>query len=75
MLKRNHSFKSSLSSCSGGQSQDGSVAYDEKEKEYIFFGLPVIVGLSTEFPNVKTSATIEYDLLIKKKLRISPTSE
>ncbi|KAK4780817.1 hypothetical protein SAY87_016923 [Trapa incisa] len=33
---------------------------EDKDKEYIMLGLPVVGGLSAEFPNVKKAATIDY---------------
>ncbi|KAH0464992.1 hypothetical protein IEQ34_005095 [Dendrobium chrysotoxum] len=36
---------------------------EEREKQYIVLGLPIIAGLSTEFANVKKAAAIDQDAL------------
>ncbi|KAL0304969.1 UNVERIFIED_CONTAM: Formin-like protein 4 [Sesamum calycinum] len=67
VLNRNRSLSrtSSQSSNSGSQSLDQSASKDDKEREYMMLGLPVIGGLSAEFSNVKKAATFDYDLLVK----------
>ncbi|XP_044492439.1 formin-like protein 4 [Mangifera indica] len=58
--KNNLSRSSSRSSNSSITSED-STPKEDKEKEYMMLGLPVVGGLSTEFTNVKKAATIDYD--------------
>ena len=36
---------------------------EEREKEYMMLGLPMVGGLSTEFANVKKATTTEYDTI------------
>ncbi|XP_057774725.1 formin-like protein 8 [Salvia miltiorrhiza] len=59
VLNRNRS----LSSNGGGG--DAAVSKDERERDYMMLGLPVIGGLSAEFSNVKKAATLDYDALAK----------
>ncbi|KAI3452779.1 hypothetical protein Pfo_009442 [Paulownia fortunei] len=67
VLNRNRSLSrtSSKSSDTGSQSSDNTVTKDDREREYMMLGLPVIGGLSAEFENVKKAATLDYDLLVK----------
>ncbi|KAL2253529.1 formin-like protein 4 [Sesamum indicum] len=67
VLNRNRSLSrtSSQSSNSGSQSLDQFASKDDKEREYMMLGLPVIGGLSAEFTNVKKAATLDFDLLVK----------
>ncbi|KAK6160129.1 hypothetical protein DH2020_003510 [Rehmannia glutinosa] len=60
---RSLSRNSSQSSNVGSQSSDTSK--DDREREYMMLGLPVIGGLSAEFSNVKKAATLDYDVLVK----------
>ncbi|KAK9027639.1 hypothetical protein V6N11_067464 [Hibiscus sabdariffa] len=40
-----------------------STSKEDREKEYIMLGLPVVGGLSAEFSNVKKAATIDFNTL------------
>ncbi|KAA8529509.1 hypothetical protein F0562_033692 [Nyssa sinensis] len=65
-LSRNSSRSSGNSnSNSSGPNSDNSTSNNEREKEYIMLGLPVVGGLSSEFSNVKKSATIDYEAFAK----------
>ncbi|KAH7515788.1 hypothetical protein FEM48_Zijuj10G0063600 [Ziziphus jujuba var. spinosa] len=57
-LNRNNSLHSNNSS---SLISENSPAKDDREKEYIMLGLPVIGGLSSEFSNVKKAAAMDYD--------------
>ncbi|KAI3900811.1 hypothetical protein MKW92_029769 [Papaver armeniacum] len=46
---------------SGGLNADPSLSKEDREKEYMTLGLPIVGGLSTEFANVKKAATIDYE--------------
>lgn len=51
-------------SSSGLISENSQPAKEDREKEYIMLGLPVVGGLSSEFSNVKKAAAIDYDQFI-----------
>ncbi|KAL5552975.1 hypothetical protein UlMin_040376 [Ulmus minor] len=64
VLNRNHSLNRTSSQRSNGSlslSSDNSTREEEREREYIVLGLPVVGGLSSEFSNVKKAAGIDYD--------------
>ncbi|KAL7132999.1 hypothetical protein ABFS83_12G111500 [Erythranthe nasuta] len=67
ILNRNRSLSrtSSQSSSGGRQVSESAVSKDEREREFMMLGLPVIGGLSNEFSNVKKAAVLDYDLLVK----------
>ncbi|KAL7240951.1 hypothetical protein ACSBR2_006559 [Camellia fascicularis] len=62
---RSLSHTSSRSSNHSGQNSDSSILEDDREREYIMFGLPVLGGLSDEFGNVKKAATIDHNTFAK----------
>ncbi|XP_047318704.1 formin-like protein 4 [Impatiens glandulifera] len=58
----------SISRTNSQSSQNSNISTtsnQDKEKEYIMLGLPVVGGLSSEFGTVKKSATMDYDTLSK----------
>ncbi|OVA14333.1 Formin [Macleaya cordata] len=63
VINRNSSFgrSNSRSSNSNGSNSDPPLSKQEREKEYMMLGLPVVGGLSVEFSNVKKAATIDYE--------------
>lgn len=62
VINRNHSLnRSSSGSSSGSLTSENSIPKEEKEKEYMRLGLPLVGGLSAEFSNVKKAATVDYD--------------
>ncbi|KAK2994381.1 hypothetical protein RJ640_029496 [Escallonia rubra] len=68
VISRNRSLgrsSSSRSSNSGNFTSDTNTSKDEREKEYIRLGLPVVGGISSEFSNVKKAASLDYDALNK----------
>ena len=70
VINRNHSLRRSGSSSSNHssnlQANPGTTktTREEKEKEYMKLGLPVVGGLSEELANVKKAAAIDYDALV-----------
>ncbi|XWS63605.1 hypothetical protein CRYUN_Cryun06bG0114700 [Craigia yunnanensis] len=58
-ISRSRSLSRS-SSRSRNSSSDLSTSKEDKEKEYMALGLPVVGGLSAEFTNVKKAATIDF---------------
>ncbi|GJZ79191.1 formin-like protein 8 [Tanacetum coccineum] len=46
------------------QDSDTMISKEERDKQYITLGLPVLGGLSTDFSNVKKAAAIDYDSFI-----------
>ncbi|XP_022776035.1 formin-like protein 4 [Durio zibethinus] len=63
-ISRSHSLSRSSSSSrsSNISSSDHSTPKEEdREKEYIMLGLPVVGGLSAEFTNVKKAATVDFN--------------
>ncbi|XP_004298593.1 PREDICTED: formin-like protein 8 [Fragaria vesca subsp. vesca] len=64
VLNRNHSLNrsgSQRSSNSNMSSEQNVKSKEDREKEYMMLGLPVVGGISSEFSNVKKAATIDYD--------------
>ncbi|KAF5180306.1 Formin-like protein [Thalictrum thalictroides] len=61
-LGRNNSSRNSSSTSSTVSSDNTS--REEREKEYMMLGLPVVGGLSVDFSNVKKAATIDYDSFV-----------
>lgn len=55
----------SLNRTNSNQNSKISTSKDDREREYLMLGLPVVGGLSAEFSNVKNAATIDYDALAK----------
>ncbi|KZV36296.1 formin-like protein 8-like [Dorcoceras hygrometricum] len=68
MLNKNRSLSrtdSQTTNAAENQNTDRFLSKDDREREYMMLGLPVVGGLSAEFSNVKRAATIDYDLLLK----------
>lgn len=67
VLNKNRSLSRTSSQSSNGGTLvfDTSVSKDDREREYMMLGLPVIGGLSAEFSNVKKAAALDYDVLVK----------
>ncbi|KAF6174485.1 hypothetical protein GIB67_004679 [Kingdonia uniflora] len=65
VLNRNYSLSRNNSSRSNsGFNPNNEKSKEEREKEFMMLGLPVVGGLSVEFSNVKKAATIDYDTLV-----------
>ncbi|KAJ4973765.1 hypothetical protein NE237_006939 [Protea cynaroides] len=64
MINRNHSLNRN-NSRSSNKSVESAGAKEEREREYVKLGLPVVGGLSVEFSNVKKAAGIDYNSLDK----------
>ena len=64
VLNRNHSLSRSGSQHNNGNfsSEQNTKSKEEREKEYMMLGLPVVGGISSEFSNVKKAASIDYDI-------------
>ncbi|KAG8366227.1 hypothetical protein BUALT_Bualt17G0054600 [Buddleja alternifolia] len=65
VLNKNRSLSRTSSQSSNPGIQTPEKSKDDREREYMMLGLPVIGGLSAEFLNVKKAATLDYDLLSK----------
>ncbi|PIA62298.1 hypothetical protein AQUCO_00200356v1, partial [Aquilegia coerulea] len=66
VLNRNYSLgrnNSSRSNSNTNVSSDNTTR-EEREKEYMMLGLPVVGGLSVDFSNVKKAAAIDYDSFV-----------
>ncbi|MCL7034018.1 hypothetical protein MKW94_008018 [Papaver nudicaule] len=68
VLNKNNNFTRSNSrggtssgAFSGGLNSDPSVSKEDREREYMTLGLPIVGGLSAEFANVKKAATIDHE--------------
>ncbi|ONK69486.1 uncharacterized protein A4U43_C05F23450 [Asparagus officinalis] len=67
VINRNHSLRRSGSSSSNNSGNLANSAgqlkttREEKEREYIKLGLPVVGGLSEELANVKKAAAVDYE--------------
>lgn len=64
LVDKNHGLGRSNSKDSSDQDSNSLEAKEERDKECIMLGLPILGGLSTEFFNVKKAATIDYDNLM-----------
>lgn len=60
-LSRSGSQSSSSRSLNSDNYNQTTSFKEEREKEYVMLGLPVVGGLSSEFSNVKKAASIDYD--------------
>ncbi|KAF2325368.1 hypothetical protein GH714_027190 [Hevea brasiliensis] len=62
VINRNRSLsRSSSRSSNSSISSANAASREEREKEYIMLGLPMVGGLSSEFSNVKKAAQIDYE--------------
>ncbi|KAK9278891.1 hypothetical protein L1049_028472 [Liquidambar formosana] len=63
VINRNYSLGRSNSQRSqkSDLNPESLTAQEERDKEYLMLGLPVLGGLSVEFSHVKKAATIDYD--------------
>ncbi|GMI75613.1 formin 8, FORMIN HOMOLOGUE 8 [Hibiscus trionum] len=50
--------------CTNGDVKSDNLMPEEKDREYLMLGLPALAALGSEFSNVKTAATIEYESFI-----------
>ncbi|KAK1316004.1 Formin-like protein 8 [Acorus calamus] len=60
VINRNHSIGRSTNP----NSSINVVNKEERERDYLMLGLPVVGGLSDEFKNVKRAASVDYDELV-----------
>ncbi|MBA0738782.1 hypothetical protein Gogos_012106 [Gossypium gossypioides] len=60
-ISRSHSLTRS-SSRSSNSISGNSTSKEDREKEYVTLGLPVVGGLSAEFTNVKKAAAIDFKI-------------
>ncbi|KAG5067979.1 hypothetical protein AAZX31_01G035700 [Glycine max] len=62
VLNRNHSLSrsSSRNSNSSVDSKNSAASNEQRQREYITLGLPVVGGISSEFPNLKKAAVTDY---------------
>ncbi|GFP96145.1 formin-like protein 4 [Phtheirospermum japonicum] len=71
VLNKNRSGSLSRTSSQSGESQTSEQSKDDREREYMMLGLPVVGGLSVEFSNVKKAANLDYDVLVKSITALS----
>ncbi|RWV89561.1 hypothetical protein GW17_00048290 [Ensete ventricosum] len=64
VVNRNYSLQRSNSGATLDRSTSRSAGRQEREKEYLMLGLPIVGGLSDEFANLKRAAGIDYSELI-----------
>lgn len=60
-LSRNSSSRNSNMS---GNNEKNATLDEQKEREYTMLGLSIVGGISSEFPNVKKGANIDYNSLV-----------
>ncbi|KAI3499373.1 hypothetical protein L1887_35171 [Cichorium endivia] len=53
------------------QDSDTVLAKEERDRQYLMLGLPVLGGLSTDFSNVKKAAMVDYDSFISMSPNLS----
>lgn len=74
VFSRNRSFSRSSSQVIGNVAvAGGDGGDDDKEKEYMMLGLPVVGGLSSEFAGLKKAAGIDYSSLSDTYSALSST--
>ncbi|ONI30606.1 hypothetical protein PRUPE_1G261700 [Prunus persica] len=62
VINTNHSLsRSSSQSHNRNLSSENLKPKEDREKEYMMLGLPMVGGISAEFSNVKKAAAIDYD--------------
>ncbi|KAF3431345.1 hypothetical protein FNV43_RR26076 [Rhamnella rubrinervis] len=61
VLRKRSLNRSSSHGNNSGLSSENLPSKEDREKEYVMLGLPVVGGLSSEFSNVKKAATIDCD--------------
>lgn len=66
VLNRNHSLSrsSSRNSNKSDDTQNSSSSNEQRQKEYITLGLPVVGGISSEFSNVRKAAVTDYSTFV-----------
>ncbi|XP_030552062.2 formin-like protein 8 [Rhodamnia argentea] len=63
VTNRNRSLsRTSSQSSSTSANSENRLSREEREKEYMMLGLPVVGGLSTEFSNAKKAAALDYEI-------------
>ncbi|MBA0872157.1 hypothetical protein Goshw_008176 [Gossypium schwendimanii] len=50
--------------CTNGEMNSEKLMPEEEDREYLMLGLPALAALGSEFSNVKTATTIEYESFI-----------
>ncbi|MED6170162.1 hypothetical protein PIB30_028248 [Stylosanthes scabra] len=53
-----------ISKNSGEINEKNAASEEQREREYITLGLPIVGGISSEFSNVKKAAIIDYNTLV-----------
>ncbi|XWS51036.1 hypothetical protein CRYUN_Cryun12cG0141800 [Craigia yunnanensis] len=64
VINRNNSFGRSNSQRNNADANSDNLIPEEKDREYLMLGLPALGALGSEFSNVKTAATVEYESFI-----------
>ena len=67
LLNRNGSLSHSSSRSSSNSSENfetNAASSEQREREYVTLGLPIVGGISSEFSNVKKAAHIDYNTLV-----------
>ncbi|XVF09205.1 hypothetical protein REPUB_Repub07fG0072000 [Reevesia pubescens] len=64
VINRNHSLGRSNSQRNNVDVNSDNLMPEEKDREYLMLGLPALGALGSEFNNVKTAATVEYESFI-----------
>lgn len=66
VLNRNRSLSrsNSRSSNSSGDSQNSVASNEQRQREYITLGLPIVGGVSSEFSNAKKAALTDYNTFV-----------
>ena len=77
VLNRNKSLSrnSSRSSDNSFSSLENSAAKEDRVKEYMMLGLPVVGGLSSEFSHVKKASAIDYESFVKAGTSLTSRTE
>ncbi|KAL3654144.1 hypothetical protein CASFOL_003825 [Castilleja foliolosa] len=68
VLNKNRSISLSRT---GSENQGSEQSKDDREREYMMLGLPLVGGLSVEFSNMKKAANLDYDVLVKSITALS----
>ncbi|KAG6429629.1 hypothetical protein SASPL_107681 [Salvia splendens] len=64
VLNRNRSLNNNNNN-NNNNDNNNAISKEDRERDYMMLGLPVIGGLSAEFSNVKKAAALDHDALAK----------
>ncbi|CAL5374784.1 unnamed protein product [Camellia sinensis] len=72
-INRNHSLgrRGNQGNNDTDLNSDSIIAKEDRYREYLMLGLPMLGGLSVEFSNVKKAATVDYDSFVNMSSKLT----